>query len=312
MSRRDDTRYSFETQPTRHTLRRARDMVEKLLLRLGTPDPGPELERLSDGDRRSLMAFATNCHLNIDWYARSRKRQRRLYWIFGAFTGVLVLAMPVAIFFTHSRASDALAGQIGVIITGVLSAHRALASTLEKRNMERHFWKAQADLKSILYSFEDKWRGCALADPGPADAAPLRFADGLIKDLQKLTRSAQDVKNQEQEQFFSQVSTPFTGIAEMLGVVGSSGSTFLESSRQRKRQRANEVNKVNEMEVTERALQAQLDDLESQLEALEGATEARDIARRKAVQSAADKLQSRLLSHQIELEVARSKLNIST
>jgi hypothetical protein len=34
-----------------------------------------------------------------------------------------------------------------------------LSTMFDKRNLVRHFWRAQADLKTLLYSFEDTWRG---------------------------------------------------------------------------------------------------------------------------------------------------------
>ena len=310
MSRAGDTLYSFETRPTRQSVIRAAEMADKLLRRLGVD--ASALDRVSDEHRRKLSAFTTACHLNIEWYDNARTRQGRLYLIFGIFTGLLVLAIPVAIFITHDRASDALAAQVGVIITGVLSAHRALASALEKRNNKRHFWKAQADLKSILYSFEDKWRECSLYRQEGDDATgTLRFAPGFFDDLDRSTRDALDIKKNEQDQFFSGVVNPFSGLIEILGLAGETGSTILRDSTQRKQARAAEVAHVAEMEATQRALIRQRDELEKELEALEASDTPRDAARRDNVRFALDALQRRLLAHRVELDIARTKLDAS-
>lgn len=304
MSRAEETRYSFENVPTRQTKQRAADMVEKLLLRLGVD--ADDQEQLGEDARRSITAFATACHLNIDWYARSRARQRRLYLLFGIFTGLLVVAIPVAVFLT-ANASEALAGQFGVIITGVLSAHRALASTLDKRNMERHFWKAQADLKSILYSFEDKWRDCVLAEAdGEVTCTP-----EFLQDLQRCTRESEEVKNDEQEVFFSTRSSPFTGLADILGVAGDTSSSIMDSAQQRRRERVIKLTEVSEMEATLQALRGQRDKLEGEVTALKDATGEHDIARREAIESALDSLQRRIVTEEVDLAIARSKLGTS-
>ena len=315
MSKTADTRYSFETAPTRQTLQRASEMTQKLLLRLGLDASASE--RIGDEDHRLLRAFATACHLNIDWYDRHRKRQQRLYLAFGIFTGLLVLAMPGAIFLAHSKASDALAGQIGVIITGMLSAHRALSSALEKRNMARHFWKAQADMKSILYAFEDRWRNratqasSATSDDGarPADAISLSiiFAPEFIEDLIQKTREAQDVKEQEQEVFFSQADTPFSNIAEILGIAHRSSKDFTEAAEEDKRQRASRTARVRELTATMRTIERQRDSLSRELEGLEEASDERARDRQRNLRSTLEGLERREMELEIDLAVAREQ-----
>jgi hypothetical protein len=156
-----DPRYSFETRPTRQTEEAARQMLRTFLLRLGLGDT--DQARLEPGDQKALLAFTTVCHLNIDWYDRRRKREQHWYRGFALFTALLLMATPLALFWAHQLDAQAQTAQIGVIIAGVLSAHRMLSTMFEKRNLVRHFWRAEADLKTLLYSFEDTWRGRLVA-----------------------------------------------------------------------------------------------------------------------------------------------------
>jgi hypothetical protein len=152
-----DPRYSFETRPTRQTEEAARQMLRTFLLRLGLGET--DQARLAPADRKALLTFTTVCHLNIHWYDRHRKREQHWYWGFALFTALVLVATPLTIFWAHLLDARAQTTQIGVIIAGVLSAHRMLSTMFEKRNLVRHFWRAQADLKTLLYSFEDTWRG---------------------------------------------------------------------------------------------------------------------------------------------------------
>jgi hypothetical protein len=156
-----DPRYSFETRPTRQTEEAARQMLRTFLLRLGLGDT--DQARLGPGDRKALLTFTTVCHLNVHWYDRQRKREQHWYRGFALFTALVLIGTPLAIFWAHHLDAQAQTAQVGVIIAGVLGAHRMLSTMFEKRNLVRHFWRAQADLKTLLYSFEDTWRGRLVA-----------------------------------------------------------------------------------------------------------------------------------------------------
>lgn len=304
-----DTRYSFESTPTRRTLEQAAEMASKLLLRLGVKPA--HLERVAEADRRALIAFATACHLNIEWYDRSRRRHERLYWSFAVFTGLVVVGLPVAISIT-SMASKAFAAQIGVIITGVLSAHRLLASSFEKRNLARHFWKAQAELKSILYAFEDRWRGHTAGANQPAelsDGQSLPFSPAFLAALDECTQRAEQVKNEEQELFFSRSEGAFSGISEILGLAYKQGSSVVESLQQEERQRSALHSQAKELEAVVTTLARQLSDLEQQVRELEGSTSSVDQAHRQSLLSTIDSVRRKRLDKELELTAARSKLS---
>jgi hypothetical protein len=309
MTEPNDTRYSFESTPTRRTLDQAAKMLYKLLLRLGV-DPA-HIERISEADRRALIAFTSACHLNIEWYDRSRRRHQRMYWGFAVFTALVVVGLPVAISLT-SAASKAFTAQIGVIITGVLSAHRLLASSFEKRNLARHFWKAQADLKSILYSFEDKWRGHTVdAEPPPElpDGAFLLFAPAFLAALDENTQQAEKVKSEEQQLFFARSEGSFSSISEILGLAYKQGSGVVESMQQDQKIRTDLRGQVKELEAVVVTLGSQLADLEQQVRQLESSTSSVDQSHRQSLLSTIDSLRRRCLDKELELTAARSKLS---
>lgn len=303
-------RYSFETKPTRQTEQAARAMLRILLARLDVDIGGDSdiLDRIRDDQAETLLTYTRVCHLNIDWYDRQRKREQRWYWSFAAFTALLVVAMPVGILVAHYLESRALTAQVSVIIAGVLSAHRMLSTMLEKRNLVRHFWKAQAELKTLLYSFEDKWRGKALA----SKTAPPVFSAELMKDVRAQIRQARQVKQREQEEFFARYDSAFSNLAEVLGFVHKQSGDIAGTVRERHVRRLERVAQINaevaELEAQREAIIRQIDELERELPDLDSSTTELDRARRAAVVGALQNLYRNRLDTEYKLTTARTQL----
>lgn len=309
MTQTDSHRYSFEDKPTRRTRDEAREMLKVFLGRLGLD--AKARQRISAENERDLLAYTTACHLNISWYDRSRKREQRWYWGFALFTFVLLLATPVAIMGAHSVKSTALTAQIGVIIAGVLSAHRMLSTMFEKRNLVRHFWKAQAELKSLLYSFEDRWRD-AMVDASQTTGESVVLKPEFIEDLRGQIQKARQITQGEQEDYFARYDTAFSNLAEILGFAHKQSSEVVSAFHVQRARRAEALaqatTELHELEARKDAIARQLRELERELGALESASGTLEEARKTAVLGAIQSLHGDELDTSFRLSAAQARI----
>ncbi|MEM9488081.1 MAG: hypothetical protein AAGC55_02990 [Myxococcota bacterium] len=304
MSQNGTHRYPFESAQTRQTRDEAEKIMKLFLARLGVADSAT----ITAADRELLLDFTTNCHLNISWYDNARKRQVWWYRCFVVLTGLLVLGTPLAIILTYRADSQALTAQVGVIIAGVLSAHRLLCTTLERRNLAHHFWKAQADLKSILYTFEDTWDGRAtVADEGSAT-----LSDEFRADLRAHLERARGVKHSEQEAFFKRYSGAFSNLAEIVGLTGQQATQIAQvfsTERDKLREPLTTVREqVAELDTRRQATIARRDQVIAELDTLADDSREHSAARKSALTSSLSMLHSQEMAIELELTTARTRL----
>jgi hypothetical protein len=78
------------------------------------------------------------------------------------------LVIPLIIFYIGeaSTSTGNVTAQVTALLTGLLAVHKSLSSWLDKRKVIGNFWKAESDLKTKLYAFEDKWKGKVMMDAG--------------------------------------------------------------------------------------------------------------------------------------------------
>lgn len=305
MNRTNEALYSFESKPTRQTEEQARQMLRTFLVRMRV-DPDV-LESLPEEDRQTLVTYATVCHLNIHWYHRRRQREQSWYFGFACFTVALLAGTPLAIFWAHQAAPQALGAQIGVIAAGLLSAHRTLSTMFEKRNLVKHFWRAEADLKTILYSFEDTWRGRALASTSPVELKR-EFMDDIVRQIQQ----ARQIKRTEQDEFFAQYESAFSNLGEILGAVQKTSTDTASALTAQKVKQAERIvqvqDEIADLEARAQAIEHDLADLERELAdgAARTGTEP-ERARHAAVLAAVETLHRERLEIKRTLSAARSR-----
>lgn len=104
--------------------------------------------------------------------------------------------------------------QITTIITGLLTVQKFLSSWLDKRKIIGSFKKARSDLKSKLYTFEDKWRGQATETIEGEEKEKLK--NDFLQEARIAIREAQAIVEEEQNQYFEAVTNPSIDFGAML------------------------------------------------------------------------------------------------
>jgi len=171
-----------------------------------------------------FQKFVTTVHLNIQYYVERHKFQRNLYWVYMGVTVVLLIVIPCLAYFmpmaalktarslnnTDSFPTGAIiSAQLTALLAGIFGIHRVVSSWLFRRNSAHEFWKAGSELKTILYSFEERW----LNKTQLGDSWDPLFIKGLIEGK----KAAREIVKQERESFFksfSQIAVDLQDVTE--------------------------------------------------------------------------------------------------
>jgi hypothetical protein len=94
------------------------------------------------------------------------------------------------------------------MLTGLLAVHKSLSSWLDKRKVIGNFWKAESDLKTNLYAFEDKWKKHAVDVSIENGVTINKLKEEFLKELRAATLVARAILQDEQSKFFEAVTYP--------------------------------------------------------------------------------------------------------
>ncbi|HVW26450.1 MAG TPA: hypothetical protein VHC69_13875 [Polyangiaceae bacterium] len=212
----EQRRYAFEAEsegvggrpPSRRTRHDAEQALAVLRSRLGVPADAKLEHDLS----RALLRFCTDVVLNIAWYERARRREEsRNRWMTSGMVALMVVALGL-LFFTSLLPSlpvgvPAPSGmlQLTVFAGGALTVLQVIAALADGKARLAIFWKASADLKELLYGFEQRWCDKAVVATG---AAP-----GFSDAIEEAMRSAHAITRAERLDFFATVRSPSDVVA---------------------------------------------------------------------------------------------------
>jgi hypothetical protein len=164
---------------------------------------------LSEECEKMLLKYCTEVVLNILWYERARKREQRTN---RRFTLLMIVLMVVALLLLGASAVPELLKPGAVVGAGlplallagaVMTVLQVLASLADGKTRLSIFWKAGADLKEALYTFEEKWNnGSAFAkDTGI-------LTPEFVKAVNDELRAARAVTRAERLEYFSTLRSP--------------------------------------------------------------------------------------------------------
>jgi hypothetical protein len=199
--------YHFEESARKQSIRTpeyADQALAAFTNRLGITGTPATLEDL-------LREYVIEVQLNIDWYVRRLERERLMQWMFTAFSVVLLIGIPPLIaWLSHRDDSKTVwtAAQLTAMITGILAIHKTLAAWVDKRQLFGHFWRTSAELKELLYSFEQRWYGKATTGAEPN----IEFVQALQADIAR----ARQIVRQERQGFYDIYQSPAFDVFQRL------------------------------------------------------------------------------------------------
>jgi hypothetical protein len=216
--------YKFEDLVRKQTVRTPADAEHALsvfAMRLGIPDSMVVREVLLD----PLQHYVIEVHLNIDWYVRRIERERRLQLLFTVFSVVLLIGIPPLIALLSQIGKDALntAAVVTAMITGILAIHKTLAAWLDKRALFGHFWRTSAELKEVLYSFEQTWAGRAVT----GQTVQPDFLLAMQSDIAR----GREIVRAERQGFYEIYQSPAFDVFQRLNDALSQGQSLAQQFR---------------------------------------------------------------------------------
>lgn len=216
--------YKFEDLTRKRTVRTPADAEHALsvfAMRLAIPDSVVVREVLL----APLQHYVIEIHLNIDWYVRRIERERRLQLMFTAFSVVLLIGIPPLIALLSQVGKDTMntAAVITAMITGILAIHKTLAAWLDKRQLFGHFWRTSAELKEVLYSFEQTWTGQVVS----GQTVQPDFLLAIQSDIAR----AREIVRAERQGFYELYQSPAFDVFQRLNEALSQGQSLSQQFR---------------------------------------------------------------------------------
>jgi hypothetical protein len=199
-----------------------------------------EIKGIADDDHRDvLLNFILNYHKVISRYEELRTKEIRWRGVFTGLSLFLLFAIPFLIFKISNN--DGVVPQLTAVLTGILAVHKSFSSWLDKRIVVGNFWKAESDLKTKLYSFEDKWKGKSTEALSEKEPDKFKLKIDFLKEASAAIAEARAIVQDEQTKFFAAVTYPSIDIGQMLkdsgetakGLVSAHASPELEQQNKR-------------------------------------------------------------------------------
>ncbi len=148
------TEYDFELDAQRGTRADAQTVLPKLISRLGLVTSDYPMLNLPL-PRRDLENLIIHCHLNIRYYQKRLKEENTWRWGYVGATVAIVLTVPFLMKYLSEKSANVVMAT--TFLSAIYGAHRVATGWFEKRRVSSHFAKASAELKNVLYSFEQHW-----------------------------------------------------------------------------------------------------------------------------------------------------------
>ncbi|HEX8874319.1 MAG TPA: hypothetical protein VF780_06785, partial [Nitrosospira sp.] len=261
-----------------------------------------------------LVNFILSYHKTISRYNELRDRENRWRILFTGISLILLMAIPLIIFHIGeaSAGTGNITAQVTALLTGLMAVHKSLSSWLDKRKVIGNFWKAESDLKTKLYAFEDKWKDKATQDAAGNPGAAHTLKDDFLSEARTAIVEARAIVQDEQSKFFDTLIYPSIDLGEMLKDTGDRAKALVSANI------SPELEQRNKQRQAKEALEAKIAEQRSKIAGLE-----MEIAQRKqlieekhaAIPGApaddAEALKSEIASHRAKIRQAEDDLVIA-
>jgi len=121
----------------------------------------------------------------------------------------------------NGASKSVVGAQMTTFLTGLLAVHKSMSSWLDKRKVIGNFWRAESELKTILYAFEDKWKNKAYENDTLSEEFISAAKESIIR--------ARAVVSEEQGKFFDACTYPSIDLSAILGKAGNDARALVNS-----------------------------------------------------------------------------------
>ena len=199
--------------------------------------------------RGLLLNFILNHHKVISRYKVLREKEQKRRYLFTGISLLLLFSIPALIFWLGNAAAgkEVFTAQMTALLTGLIAVHKSLSSWLDKRTVIGNFWKAESELKTKLYTFEDKWKGQATEAIDQNGNALIKLKIEFLRETQAAITEARAIVQNEQTKFFETTTYPSIDLLGLLKGTGDEAKQLVnahlppELQQQEKRRQAKDA-----------------------------------------------------------------------
>lgn len=223
------TIYNFEDKGRRQFPDKSSedDALRDFKKRLAIPDN----VGLTEDHRNLLLKFILNFHKLISYYQQRRKKENRWHSWFTFLSLFLLVAIPCLIYWVTTLYeqdkihANIVVSQLTAVLTGLIAVQKSISSWLDKRKIVGNFWKAESELKTNLYTFEDKWKEQAFEILTNATTPTLK--ESFLIELKAAIADSRAIVQEEQSKFFEAEIYPSIDLGDLLKVSGNTAKEIV-------------------------------------------------------------------------------------
>ncbi|HEX3596446.1 MAG TPA: hypothetical protein VHU80_15155 [Polyangiaceae bacterium] len=190
---------------------RSHDDAAQALTVLRTRLDVPHGATLAQELEHELLRYCVDVILNVTWYDRARRREEsKNAWMTAFMIALMIVALVLVGASSLASVTPSVTTQNGVLqltlfAGGALTVLQVIAALGDGKARLTIFWKASADLKEALYTFERRWRGKCTA---PGDGGILGPDPEFAVALADAIGAAHAVTRAERLDFFATLRSP--------------------------------------------------------------------------------------------------------
>jgi hypothetical protein len=182
----------------------------------------PATAKLDVEEKMILDAFFHDNIYNIEWYRKRIRKERRTVNLYLIFTLVILLGMPVLIFFVtlyewgegsgmaDLESSEKIGSGLTVMLSAVLALHKFTSTWIDSRKFAAQFHKAGSDLKDVLYELQVNFFGRATTGDKSFGSLQKKrqFGDDFFAALKNASKLSKSIVNAETQAYFEKQANP--------------------------------------------------------------------------------------------------------
>ena len=150
-------------------------------------------------DVKIMNDFQRHIFDNINWYERSMVKENMWRTIYIIASTVLLFLVPILVSWLNQKAVTA---QVVGVFTGIFALYEGVSNWLAKRNVIGTYWQTSSNLKSRLFSLQDKWKYTGARGWTSEDV------EELVQDIYDAVEFGLECQKVEKQIFFNNYSYP--------------------------------------------------------------------------------------------------------
>lgn len=194
---------------------------------------GIDATKLNDHEQELIQRFCSENLHNINWYVRRIKKETIQRNILFAITILLLVGIPVLLFFTSNETKD-VPRSVTVLLSSILAVHKFISDLMAKRRLRGLFNETMVNLKQILYALHQDFNDRATVEnnTGMGYRGGYLTVD-FVEAISTGAFASRKIVDAETQAFFEMESSPSYDIGSILKSGSDMAKGIIETYREK-------------------------------------------------------------------------------